>query len=189
MGDDLLCVLWIFLPAGLANGAPVLAARIHWRPLDQLNVPVDAGKTLRGKRLFGANKTWRGLLAGIVVATAVLTLQQLLARQISWFAHLSDPAQIDFIALPTLLVGPLFGIGALLGDMIESFFKRQLGIGPGQRWFPFDQIDYVIGAALAVLPFIQLSSGQYILLLAIWLVLHVVSVYIGWLLKIRDQPI
>jgi CDP-2,3-bis-(O-geranylgeranyl)-sn-glycerol synthase len=83
----------------------------------------------------------------------------------------------------------LFAIGALGGDALKSFFKRQFGIAPGGTWFPFDQIDYIIGGSLAVLPFIHLTIGQYIILLVVWTVAVLITTYIGWLLKLKDSPI
>jgi CDP-2,3-bis-(O-geranylgeranyl)-sn-glycerol synthase len=93
------------------------------------------------------------------------------------------------MSLPTWLVGPLFGLGALGGDAIKSFFKRQLGVSPGKSWFPYDQLDYVIGGAVAVLPFIVLNLRQYVLLTAVWLAIHVASTVIGYRLGLKDAPI
>ena len=41
----------------------------------------------------------------------------------------------------------LFSIcfGALIGDIIESFFKRRVGIERGKNWIPFDQLDFILG--------------------------------------------
>jgi CDP-2,3-bis-(O-geranylgeranyl)-sn-glycerol synthase len=182
---DVLFVLWVFIPAGVANMVPIFAA--HIPSLRRFDTPIDMGKTFRGRRIFGDHKTWRGLLTGMLAATVVLALQQLLVGRFSWFAWLADG--LDYAALPTLLVGPLFGLGALGGDAIKSFFKRQVGVEPGKSWFPFDQVDYIIGGALAVLPFIHFTALQYVLLTVVWLSIHVLSTYIGWLLKLKDQPI
>jgi CDP-2,3-bis-(O-geranylgeranyl)-sn-glycerol synthase len=47
---------------------------------------------------------------------------------------------------------PLFGfylaMGALLGDMLASFFKRQMGLKRGQALWGVDQLDFVFGALL-----------------------------------------
>lgn len=184
---DLLLVLWVFIPAGVANVVPIFAAHIPaLKPYDK---PIDMGKMFRGRRILGDHKTWRGLVAGIVAATAVLAIQQVMVAQFSWSAWLADGVDYSFEALPTLLVGPLFAIGALGGDAVKSFFKRQLGIAPGRTWFPFDQIDYIVGGALAVLPFIQLTDRQYVLLAVVWLSIHVFSTYLGYMLKLKDKPI
>ena len=36
--------------------------------------------------------------------------------------------------------------GALLGDIVESFFKRRAGKERGEDWIPFDQLDFLLGA-------------------------------------------
>ena len=74
----------------------------------------------------------------------------MLSAQYSWADWLVQ--DLDYVGLPTLIVGPLFAIGALGGDALKSFFKRQVGIRPGGTWFPFDQIDYIIGGAIASQP-------------------------------------
>lgn len=182
---DVLFVLWIFVPAGVANMAPVFAA--HIPSLQRFDQPIDFGKSFRGHRIFGAHKTWRGLVAGIIGATLVLALQQALSAQYAWADWLIQ--DLDYVGLPTLLVGPLFAIGVLAGDAIKSFFKRQVGIRPGGTWFPFDQIDYIVGGTLAVLPFIHFTLRQFLLLLVIWTGLVMIATYLGWLFKLKEQPI
>jgi CDP-2,3-bis-(O-geranylgeranyl)-sn-glycerol synthase len=81
------------------------------------------------------------------------------------------------------------GFGALLGDAIESFFKRQARVKPGNTWFPFDQIDYIIGGLLFSLPVITLGVKYYFLILVVWLLLHLISSYIGYLLGLKTKPI
>ena len=52
-----LATLLFFLPAGIANAAPVFANKIpivkNWQ------APLDMGITWRGQPLLGKNKTWR----------------------------------------------------------------------------------------------------------------------------------
>lgn len=182
---ELFFALWFFLPAGLANMIPILVAKMPG--LKQYDAPIDGGKTYRGKRIFGAHKTWRGLISGVVVATLALWLQQQAVLHNVWLADITD--QVRYANLPTWIVGPLFGLGALGGDAIESFFKRQRNIAPGKGWFPFDQTDYVIGGALATAPFVQLYFWQYVWLLLLWLFVHVLASYIGFLLHLKERPI
>lgn len=185
MLDEILFALWFFLPAGMANVMPIFVSKIPG--LRNLNAPMDFGRSYRGRRIFGAHKTWRGLVAGVIAATLTLWLQQYLAGDFSWVKSISD--QVDYASLPTLVVGPLFAIGALGGDALESFFKRQLNIAPGHGWFPFDQIDYIIGGAIATMPFVALGLWQYVWLLGIWLVVHVASTIIGYFVGLKDSPI
>jgi CDP-2,3-bis-(O-geranylgeranyl)-sn-glycerol synthase len=182
---DLFFALWFFLPAALANMVPILAAAVP--ALKKYTAPMDFGRTLRGKRIFGAHKTWRGLIAGVMVATLTLWLQQLAVDHVAWVRHLTG--QVDYTTLPTLILGPLFALGALGGDAIESFFKRQRNLAPGRGWFPFDQIDYIIGGAIATMPFVSLTLRQYAWLILLWLIIHVASTYLGWLLGLKERPI
>jgi CDP-2,3-bis-(O-geranylgeranyl)-sn-glycerol synthase len=185
VAENILFALWFFLPAGMANVMPVFASRIPG--LKKYEAPIDCGLTFRGKRVFGAHKTWRGLIAGIIAGTLTLWLQQYAAAHFSWFTKFDE--QVNYASLPTLILGPLFAIGALGGDAIESFFKRQLNIAPGKGWFPFDQTDYIIGGAIATMPFVSLSLLQYAWLLVIWLIVHVLSTIIGYFIGLKDSPI
>ncbi len=180
----ILGALWFFLPAGLANAAPVVAAKVPL--LKRLDGPMDMGHSFRGQRIFGPNKTWRGLLTGMLAATLVIGLQKYLFAHSSWLADLS---WFDYRPDAIWLLGPLFGAGALIADAVESHFKRQRHIPAGSPWFPYDQIDYVIGGCLFSLAIVQLPISYYIWTLAVWLGMHVVTVYVFYLLGVRDKPI
>lgn len=182
---EIFLALWFFLPAGVANMTPIFAARIPL--IKKLDYPMDFYRTFCGQRVFGSHKTWRGLVTGVVFGTLTLWVQVLAVQHNSWLAEVTNP--IGYQTLPVLLVGPLFGLGALLGDAFESFFKRQIGRAPGQGWFPFDQTDYIIGGALATAPFVQLSLLQYSLLIVLWLIIHVVASAIGYLMGVKERPI
>jgi CDP-2,3-bis-(O-geranylgeranyl)-sn-glycerol synthase len=182
---DLFFALWFFLPAGMANMIPILVAKMPG--LRRFDAPIDGGRTYKGKRIFGAHKTWRGLATGIIMATLILWLQQWAIAHVALLQDLTD--QVNYAHLSILIVGPLFGLGALGGDAIESFFKRQRGVAPGNGWFPFDQTDYIIGGAITTAPFVQLHFWQYIELLLLWLFVHIVASYVGFLLHLKDKPI
>jgi len=48
---------------------------------------------------------------------------------------------------------------------------------------------FIIGGALATAPFIQLGFWQYVMLVIMWLIVHVVASYIGYLLGLKERPI
>lgn len=184
MLHDILLAVWFFLPIGAANASPVVASRLP--VLKRWNAPIDGGRHLRGTRLLGSHKTWRGVASGAVVATLVFWLQQYLAGQWEGLAGLTAP--IDYTVLPVLIVGPLFGIGTLGGDAVKSFFKRRRGIPAGHSWFPFDQLD-ILGGAVLVAPFIILSFTQYVWLIAVCLAAHLLFAYLGYLAGFKERPI
>lgn len=185
MIHDLLFAIWFFLPAAIANAAPVFSAAIPL--LKRFDAPIDGGATFRGKRVLGDHKTWRGVLSGIFAATLVVWGQQLAVQHFEWAKLLSN--RYDYLALPALLVGILFTIGALGGDAAKSFFKRQLGIASGTSWFPFDQLDYIIGSLLVMLPVALLTPPQYAWVFLVWFVAHLAASYAGYLMGLKDAPI
>ena len=71
--QELLFLLFLFFPAGMANAAPIVAAKIP--ALKKWVAPLDHGMTFRGKRIFGENKTYRGLCAGLIAAALGVFLQ------------------------------------------------------------------------------------------------------------------
>jgi CDP-2,3-bis-(O-geranylgeranyl)-sn-glycerol synthase len=140
---DVLAVLYFFLPAYAADMSPVLIGNAF----PALATPIDGGRTFRGRRIFGDHKTWRGLLAGVVAGALVF-----LGQRVLWDAgFLQDLALIDY-GRWTVVPGLLMGLGALVGDAVKSFFKRQVGIAPGASWLVFDQLDFFAGAYLFVAP-------------------------------------
>lgn len=185
MGDDILFAIWFLLPAAIANAAPIFAAAIP--PLKKFKAPIDGGISLHGHRLLGSHKTWRGIIAGVIASTIILWLQQLVVSHLGWAHHLTGG--IDYASLPTLILGPLFAIGALFGDAIESFIKRRLGIRSGGSWVPFDQLDYIIGSVIISLPFVILSLWQYVLIFVVWFLMHIIASYIGYKIGLKADPI
>ena len=164
--------LLFFLPAGISNMVPVLASKLPG--LSEWNAPLDAGKTYRGKRIFGKNKTWRGLISGTIAGTVVAMVV---------YGTFTD------LRIELILIGAAMSAGALIGDAVESFFKRQRGIQSGKAWFPFDQTDYIIGGLLFTLPFGVLPLWLLVWVFVMYFGLHLLSSYIGYLLGLKDEPI
>jgi CDP-2,3-bis-(O-geranylgeranyl)-sn-glycerol synthase len=184
MWSNILLALWFFLPAGIANATPVFAKKISW--LDKLNYPIDFKKELNGIRIFGDNKTFRGLISGIVMAILTAGIMQYIYNNSE---DLRTTLGFDFSSINFIVYGFLAGMGALLGDAIKSFFKRRVNIKPGSTWFPFDQIDYIVGGIIFLMPLIMLTLEQYLITFFVWFGMHLISTYIGYLLKLKDKPI
>ncbi|HSX45241.1 MAG TPA: CDP-archaeol synthase [Candidatus Saccharimonadales bacterium] len=175
--SDIFWAFWFFLPAGVANMTPPIANKIPL--LAKWNTPMDFGRSFRGKRIFGDNKRWRGLVFGTLMAGLVGGFE---------YSYLVALDAGHLIATFVLL-GILMGLGALTGDAIASFFKRQLKIDSGKSWFPFDQTDYIIGGILFSYPVFHYTVRQMVLILSIYFGLHLLIAYIGYLLKFKDRPI
>lgn len=184
MVDDILFALWFFLPAGMANVTPVLVAKAPL--LRNWNTPVDLGHRYRGKRILGDHKTWRGFVVGITAGTLMLWLQVALYNHGRW---VQDFSSLDYSTVSILGLGLLLSFGALAGDAIKSFFKRQIDVTSGHSWFPFDQLDYIAGGLLLSALIVQLTLPQYAWIVLMWFALHLISSYLGYLLKFKDRPI
>jgi CDP-2,3-bis-(O-geranylgeranyl)-sn-glycerol synthase len=182
--NDVLYALWFFIPAGFANATPIVVAK--WPVLRDWRTPLDFGMSFRDKRIFGDSKTWRGLITATIIGLSVFALQQKLAVHLGGFSNYLQT--VKYTSLP-LVTGLLLGAGALIGDAVESFFKRQRGIQPGHSWFPYDQLDYIIGACLLVAPVVVLSLNVYVLVVVVWLCMHVLFTYIGFLLHLKERAI
>jgi CDP-2,3-bis-(O-geranylgeranyl)-sn-glycerol synthase len=177
-------LFWLLLPAGFANMAAVFAARL----LPQFEFPVDFGKKLRGKRIFGAHKTFRGVVAGTLVGGTIYLVQmQILSAYVNFFPN-SQLATFN-AQFHMWWLGFVLGFGALLGDMVKSFFKRQIHIAPGKSWIPFDQVDWIIGSLLLVAPLTNVTVETALIAAVIGFFLSLIVKFIGYLLKIDTTPI
>ncbi|MCX8147345.1 MAG: CDP-2,3-bis-(O-geranylgeranyl)-sn-glycerol synthase, partial [Candidatus Woesearchaeota archaeon] len=167
------------LPAYIANCSPLFVTKINL-----LAIPVDLGKKFRGKRIFGSHKTYRGLFIATLSGILVFLLQVWLFNYDS-FQRMSIINYDLFFQRYNILPGFLLGFGAIIGDLIKSFFKRQLNVKPGDRWFPWDQIDFMIGSLL-FFSFISILKWQaYVVIVIATPIIHITSNYLGYYLKIK----
>jgi CDP-2,3-bis-(O-geranylgeranyl)-sn-glycerol synthase len=128
---------------------------------------------------FGANKTWRGIIFAIVIATAV-----------AWIQLLIYPASFKNIALNPLAIGAMLGFAAIFGDLFKSFFKRRLNIPPGQPFLFFDQADWIILSLIFIHYFlIPLEMGNVIIILIIFILLHLMTNWLAFKMNIRDKAL
>jgi hypothetical protein len=176
--------IWVFLPvlgAALAH-APVLA-RDWLRPLKR---PLDGGACWRGRRLFGDNKTWRGavvMISGILAATLLLSLSDW------WWSELPEGIR----DAGPVLFGLLLGVGTVLGELPNSFLKRQLDVPPGEQrsllFTIYDQADFVLVIWLVLLPLWVMSVWQALFVFAVVTAVHLVINVIGYAIGARTAPI
>lgn len=161
--------LYLFLPAYVANMAPVL---FRWLPF--LDKPVQ-------EKIFGKNKTWRGLVVATLCGGFIFFIQKVLYGQ--GFDSLAIIDYSDF----SVLYGFLLGAGAILGDLVKSYLKRGYEVAPGERWFPWDQLDFVfLGLTFSLFMYVPPAEVVLILLIASP-VLHILVNHIGYWLGIRKE--
>lgn len=184
MIKDFLFSLWLFLPAGFANMAPIFAAKIPF--LRKYSYPLDCYKKINNKRVLGDHKTIRGIISGIITGIIFVFLQQYLYIHSAFFKSIS---LINYTQINIYLLGFLFGFGALFGDAVKSFFKRQFAISEGKSWLFFDQLDYVIGSIVFSLFYFRLPITIYIVTVILWFLLHLIVSFIGFLLGLKESAI
>jgi CDP-2,3-bis-(O-geranylgeranyl)-sn-glycerol synthase len=173
---------YFLLPGALATLAPQLVAHFHW--WEALKKPIDGGRTIEGKRIFGNNKTIRGYVVGIGAALGSGIVQYFLYNwNITEKIGLFDYSQIE----NTIVISFLLGSGALIGDSVKSFFKRQLQIAPGKSWVVFDQIDFILGALIFSLPVIQLQARHYVGIVIVYFCVHVITTLCGFFLGVKKN--
>jgi CDP-2,3-bis-(O-geranylgeranyl)-sn-glycerol synthase len=171
MSHLILSALYFLLPAYVANMCPVFAGA--------LRLPLGGPMSTR---LFGSHKTYRGLYAAFMGALGIVWLQRTFQTQ----GILEGWRLIDYSSENLFLLALLFGMGAAGGDLVKSFCKRSFGVEEGRPWFPFDQLDLVIGALVLVSPVYLLDVRRILVLLILTPLLHFLTNVIGYHLGLKD---
>ena len=168
---DIAAALWFIFPAYCANAAPVIFGG---------GKPMDFGKKFfDGKPFLGAHKTFRGFLAGIIVGTLVGLVQTLLYEQVLF----EYGSQFQY----SILLGFMLSLGALTGDLVESFIKRRLNRSPGRSLPVADQLDFILGAFLFSIPVLPPSLPAALIILLITIPIHLITNLGAALLSMKNK--
>jgi len=174
-GAILLRATWLILPVVLGGLGHVAVLKTN--VLSSLAVPIDNGARWRGRRLFGANKTWRGvvLMTGLTALTS--GAQAALARRARWA---SVQQVLQSARVNAWLTGALCGLTYCLAELPNSFVKRQLGIEPGARatrasrlQYVVDQADSVAGCLVALRILYRAAASELLTAFALGLTIHI----------------
>lgn len=179
----------IFGPAGIANATAAMSRHIPYT--NWLAFRLDFGIEIGGKPLLGKNKTFRGLIFAAFVGMISAILIQIAYENINFVNSRLDFSEFGFNydEVNVALFGFLIGFGALVGDAVESFFKRRIGIKSGETWLFFDQTDYIFGSILFSLILVTLNFEVYLTYIFIFFFLHLIVKYIGFKLGLDKAPI
>ena len=132
--------------------------------------PVDFGFKVRGRRLFGENKTLRGFVV-MVPATALA-----FCAWSSVWSGLWPLSRLGFAGL-----GLVAGLGFMLGELPNSALKRQLDVPPGQAprhplWkllsALLDRVDSLLGSLLSMQLFVSVPARSWLLCLLLGPAIH-----------------
>lgn len=163
MGLHLPTILQLALLLAVANGAPVIAAKILGR---RFSYPLDGGVAfVDGKPLFGQSKTVRGIVLSILSSALAAPLLGL-----NW------------------TIGVAVGGAAMAGDLFSSFVKRRLTFAPSTRASGLDQIPESLFPLLVCRGALALSVLDIVIGVAIFFAGEVVLSLLLYKAHIRDRP-
>lgn len=158
------------IPLAMSGAVLILCMSKGW--LRKIDRPIDFGATLWGQPLLGPSKSFRGAIIHLVVATAVTVLLHL-ASGFAWVApqYQSDP----------LPLGVGNTVAYLVGEMLNSFVKRRLGISPrgkaASAWARrvqalIDNVDGTIMSGVFLVVFYRVSPELLVTGFVVAVVVH-----------------
>ena len=170
--------LFLTLPIIVGGVLHMVFVAKHW--LNFLAVPVQ-------RRLFGANKTWRGFI--------IMPIVTLLGV---WLTQLLEPLGHDWLLVSlqdiSVGIGLALGLAYVLFELPNSYIKRRLGAISGeipkQCYYCFillDQLDSAIGLTLVYFLFLDVPLKILLIQIAIF-PLVAMTVKLGlYLLKLKKN--
>jgi CDP-archaeol synthase len=179
---------YLFLP--LLIGLALHGFCIKYDLLAFLYYPIDRGRKFCGKRIFGDNKTYRGLVV-VSLGTAIgFAMQSLLLHQI---ASIRSVELFDYAFFKSVALGAAIGVAAMLSELPNSFIKRQFEIAPGtaaKGWksiifYVYDQIDFLLGAWLVLASVVPVTVTRVLFSSGLLLVAHQIMSSVGYALGMR----
>jgi CDP-2,3-bis-(O-geranylgeranyl)-sn-glycerol synthase len=163
MTDALWLGARLLLLLAIANNAPLAAKLVLGR---RWAAAIDGGRQWRdGRPVLGPSKTWRGLLAAIVLT----------ALAAPW---LGFPVQ----------AGAALGGLAMVGDALASFAKRRLGIPSSGRAFGLDQVPESLLPLLVLQPALDLPWTVVVGVVLAFLLLETPGARLAHRIGWRDTP-
>ncbi|HYB05842.1 MAG TPA: hypothetical protein VED02_03795, partial [Methyloceanibacter sp.] len=146
-----------------ANSAPLLCKRLLGVRFARA---IDGGLILwDGYPLLGSSKTWRGLIAAMVLSTCASALVGLQWQN-----------------------GALAGACAMTGDCLSSLIKRRLGLGASDKSLGLDQVPESLLPAVACALYLPLGSFDVAAIVLLFFVGQVLLSRLSFEIGLRDQP-
>lgn len=157
--------------------------------------PIDFNLKLSETRIFGDNKTFAVFIVMIpaTIITFLLAGMLLIYHYKAFLININWPLNI----VKWSMAGFLAAVGFYAGELPNSFFKRRIGISPGESpadpvlkivCFILDHTDSTIGSLLLLS--LWLPTGLYL-----WIIMLLMTPIVHWLfnvalffLKIKKKP-
>jgi len=156
--------LLLIVPAYISNAGMVLVGG---------GKPIDGGRTLKdGRRIFGNNKTWSGLIKGPlfigipisiglfcifillwpniagIPMTGIKGKEYKIYNDIKFYEYYFIGGTFPIGVLSLIIRIILCAYGAAIGDLIGSFLKRRFDVESGAPFWVVDQLDFALFAIL-----------------------------------------
>ncbi|HKA21679.1 MAG TPA: CDP-archaeol synthase [Blastocatellia bacterium] len=185
--DEFLKMSYVLSPLLVGLAFHGLCIKFGWLRL--LARPIDAGATLRGRQRFGANKTWRGVVAVALGTAAGFGLQALL--HCVGGGHSLEV--LDYGNPAVVVLGLAVGAAAMLSELPNSLLKRQLGIAPGAAsrgvlgvvFYALDQIDMLVGVWVVLGFVVGITAARVLWSVVFLFVAHQLLTVVGYGLGMR----
>lgn len=183
-----LFIIVAFVLAGLAHSAWLGSASSS-----KLMIPLDGGLRVRGRRLFGDNKTVRGFV--VMIPAAAVAFAALFSALVNAFPSVADGLW-PLSLLGYLSLGAWAGFGFMAGELPNSFVKRQLDIAPGNPprspmgaaiSFIVDRIDSIVGMLLAISVAVPTSWKTWMFVLVIGPGIHLAFSVLLYRLGVKER--
>jgi len=181
-------IAYLFFP--LLVGLALHGFCIKYDALAFLCRPIDRGRKFRGKRIFGDNKTYRGILVVSLGTVIGFGLQSALLHRI---ASVRSVELFDYAFFKSVALGGAVGVAAMLSELPNSFIKRRFEIAPGSAagglkgviFYIYDQIDFLLGAWLVLAIAVPVTVERVLFSAGLLLVAHQLMSSAGYALGMR----
>ncbi len=159
-----------------------------------LDYPIDFGFNWHdNKRIFGANKTWRG--AFFIILTIFVSFSSYVWLVIPYFkANRINLFGLEYLNNKNVVLMSFFlGLSYVFAELPNSFVKRRFDITPGQTshnskrilFILLDQLDSVLCMVFIAYLFLELDWRTVIFIIIIGSIGHRFLNTVLWLLNIR----
>lgn len=181
--NGLACATFVVTGLSAAGIAHVLWVKSHLS--SRFDQPLDCGLNWRGRRVFGRNKMLRGLMLMPLASSAAFAL---LAAAISAHSAMAEVGLWPLSVTGYAALGFACGLAFMLGELPNSFLKRQLDVPPGgspqQRWLRLvcgllDRLDSTLGALITLSLLVPVSLPLWIWALLLGPLSH--ALFSAWL--------
>lgn len=178
----------IFVIAGIAH-----SFWLRSRVSRFFNYPIDANCTLFGKRIFGDNKSWRGF---VVIVPLVGLLFCVFGSLLPLAPENFRTGLWDLTPTQYTIIGFFSGLGFMLGELPNSFIKRQLHIQPGKLpmtsvsrllFSVLDRIDSIVGMLIVLSLFVFIPFWSWIIILLVGPIFHLGFSLLLWKFGVKER--